>query len=162
MRLKIYRDDLKRRIPGGLTGIGMGLFGYFAISESLAAPSPELAERALWYGITLVIAGVALRHRPLRFAAMAVLVLAISKVFLYDTAHLEGCFRVVSLMGLGIALTSYAGTMGIGFNCDPDIVPDVGLFVTRFRQSIERVAAAAHVEIGPVSDDVNELSSTDV
>ena len=35
------------------------VLGYFAISESLAAPSPELAERALWYGITLVIAGVA-------------------------------------------------------------------------------------------------------
>ena len=58
MRLQIYRDDLKRRIPGGLTGIGLGLFGYFAITESLAAPSPELAERALWYGITLMIAGV--------------------------------------------------------------------------------------------------------
>lgn len=25
-------------------------------------------------------------------------------------------------MGLGIALTSDAGTLGIGFNCDPEIV----------------------------------------
>jgi hypothetical protein len=59
LRLRIYRDDLKRRIPGALTGVGLSLFGYFAISESLAAPNPELAERALWYGITLMIAGVA-------------------------------------------------------------------------------------------------------
>lgn len=58
MRLRIYRNDLKRRIPGGLTGIGLAAFGYFAVNESLTAPNPELAERALWYGITLLIAGV--------------------------------------------------------------------------------------------------------
>ncbi|MAG29711.1 MAG: hypothetical protein CL908_02315 [Deltaproteobacteria bacterium] len=63
-------------------------------------------------------------------------------------------------MGIGIALTSYAGTMGIGFNFDPDIVRDIGLFLARFRQSIEKVAAAAEVEIGPVSDDVNEVQDT--
>ena len=60
-------------------------------------------------------------------------------------------------MGLGIALTSYAGTMGIGFNCDPDIVPDVDLFVARFRQAFERIAEAAKVDVGPMSGDVNEI-----
>ncbi len=60
-------------------------------------------------------------------------------------------------MGLGIALTSYAGTMGIGFNCDPDVVPDVDLFVSRFRQSFERLAEVAKITPGPISDDVNEI-----
>ena len=45
--------------------------------------------------------------------------------------------------------------MGIGFNCDPDIVPDVDLFAKRFIESVRRVADAAQVAIGPVSDDVN-------
>jgi diacylglycerol O-acyltransferase len=60
-------------------------------------------------------------------------------------------------MGLGIALTSYAGTMGIGFNCDPDIVPDVDLFVARFQQAFQRVAEAAKVDVGPISDNVYEI-----
>jgi hypothetical protein len=63
-------------------------------------------------------------------------------------------------MGLGIALTSYAGTMGIGFNSDPDIVPDLDLFVLRFTQALEKVADAANVEIGPVSDDINVVQAT--
>ena len=63
-------------------------------------------------------------------------------------------------MGLGIALTIYAGTMGIGFNCDPDIVPDIALFVDRFKKSLERLAEAARVELGPVSDDVNLVQAT--
>jgi hypothetical protein len=63
-------------------------------------------------------------------------------------------------MGLGIALTSYAGTMGIGFNADPDLVPDLELFVLRFEQALERLAAAADVSLGPVSDDVNVVQAT--
>lgn len=60
-------------------------------------------------------------------------------------------------MGLGIALISYADTLGIGFNWDPDIVPDVELFIACFRQSFENVAAVAKVEAGPMSEDVNEI-----
>ena len=62
-------------------------------------------------------------------------------------------------MGLGIALTSYAGTMGIGFNIDPDIIPDSGHFVSLFKQSMQDLARTAHVQIGPISDDVNQLTS---
>ncbi len=76
----------------------------------------------------------------------------------FHGARVRAIYPAVPLMqgmGLGIALTSYAGTMGIGFNCDPDIVPDVDFFVTRFKQSMERLAEAAKVQLGPVSDDVN-------
>ena len=78
-------------------------------------------------------------------------------------ARLRALYPAVPLMegmGLGIALTSYAGTMGIGFNSDPDIVPDLSLFVRRFTDSIAKVAEAAKVELGPVSQDVNDVTAT--
>ena len=78
----------------------------------------------------------------------------------FHGARARAIFPAVPLlqgMGLGIALTSYAGTMGIGFNCDPDVVPDVDLFVSRFRQAFERLSEAAKVTPGPMSDDVNEI-----
>ena len=81
----------------------------------------------------------------------------------FHGARLRAIYPAVPLMegmGLGIALTSYAGTMGIGFNCDPDIVPDLDRFVLQFKEALEKVAAAANSEIGPVSDDVNVVQAT--
>ena len=79
----------------------------------------------------------------------------------FHGARMRAIYPAVPLMqgmGLGIALTSYAGTMGIGFNCDPDVVPDVDLFVARFRQAFDRVAEAAKITpTGPISDDVSEI-----
>ena len=81
----------------------------------------------------------------------------------FHGARLRGLYPAVPLLeglGLGIALVSYAGTMGIGFNSDPDLVPDLDLFVLRFRESMERVAEVARVELGPVTSDVRELEAT--
>jgi diacylglycerol O-acyltransferase len=81
----------------------------------------------------------------------------------FHGARLRAIYPAVPLMegmGLGIALTSYAGTMGIGFNCDPDIVADLDRFVLHFKEALEKVAAAANSEIGPVSDDVNVVQAT--
>ena len=81
----------------------------------------------------------------------------------FHGARLRAIYPAVPLMegmGLGIALTSYAGTMGIGFNADPDIVPDLERFVFRFKQALENVAAAANTPLGPVSDDVNVVQAT--
>lgn len=81
----------------------------------------------------------------------------------FHGARLRAIYPAVPLMegmGLGIALTSYAGTMGIGFNADPDLVPDLERFVSQFRQALENVAAAANVSLGPVSDDVNVVQAT--
>jgi WS/DGAT/MGAT family acyltransferase len=50
-------------------------------------------------------------------------------------------------MGLGIAVTSYAGTMHFGFNADPDIVPDLDRFADMMRRSFERVCAEAGVAV---------------
>jgi WS/DGAT/MGAT family acyltransferase len=81
----------------------------------------------------------------------------------FHGARLRAIYPAVPLMegmGLGIALTSYAGTMGVGFNADPDLVPDLDLFVLRFKQALDRLAATANVSLGPVSDDVNLVQAT--
>jgi diacylglycerol O-acyltransferase / wax synthase len=80
----------------------------------------------------------------------------------FHGARVRAIYPAVPLMegmGLGIALTSYAGTMGIGFNTDPDIVPDSGHFVALFKQAMLDLAKTAHVEVGTISDDVNQVTA---
>ncbi len=63
-------------------------------------------------------------------------------------ARLRAIYPQVPLMqglGIGIALMSYAGTVCWGFNSDPDLVPDAGVFVDQVRASLERVRKAAGV-----------------
>lgn len=45
--------------------------------------------------------------------------------------------------GLGIALVSYNGRMFWGFNCDPDLVPDVADFVSEVKDSFRALHKAA-------------------
>jgi uncharacterized membrane protein len=55
-------------------------------------------------GTLLLILGIA-RSAPLpRRASLAVMLLAVGKVFLFDTAHLRDLYRVLSLLGLGASL----------------------------------------------------------
>lgn len=81
----------------------------------------------------------------------------------FHGARLRAIYPAVPLMegmGIGIALTSYAGTMGVGFNADPDLVPDLDLFVLRFKQALERLADSSDFSMGPISDDVNVVQAT--
>jgi WS/DGAT/MGAT family acyltransferase len=81
----------------------------------------------------------------------------------FHGARLRAIYPAVPLMegmGLGIALTSYAGTMGIGFNADPDIISDLELFIRRFEQALKAIADVAGVTLGPISDDVNKVQAT--
>ena len=49
-------------------------------------------------------AGIALRQRALRLAGLALVVLVVAKVFLVDMSGLEGLWRVLSFLGLGLGL----------------------------------------------------------
>ncbi len=63
-------------------------------------------------------------------------------------ARLRALYPQVPLLqglGIGIALMSYAGTVCWGFNSDPDLVPDVEVFVDQVRRALERVRKAAGV-----------------
>src|SRR4029453_14233865 len=64
----------------------------------------------------------------------------------FHGARVREIYPMVPLMdgmGLGIAVTSYAGLMNFGFNADPDIVPDLDRFTGMMRSALERVAGDA-------------------
>jgi uncharacterized membrane protein len=58
----------------------------------------------LLYGIALMFQGIRSRERALRLAALGVIGLVCAKVFLIDMSGLTGLWRVLSFLGLGLAL----------------------------------------------------------
>jgi uncharacterized membrane protein len=58
----------------------------------------------LLYGIALMVTGIRGNERLLRLAALGVVGLVCLKVFLIDMADLTGLWRVLSFLGLGLAL----------------------------------------------------------
>ncbi len=55
-------------------------------------------------GIGLLVLGIVTQGRLLRYASLAVMVVAVAKVFLYDMSYLSGLYRVFSFFGLGLSL----------------------------------------------------------
>jgi hypothetical protein len=56
------------------------------------------------FAIGMLIAGIGLRTRPARIAAIGLLAVAVLKCFLHDLGRLGGLYRVGSLLGLAICL----------------------------------------------------------
>ncbi|HEX8533384.1 MAG TPA: DUF2339 domain-containing protein, partial [Allosphingosinicella sp.] len=52
----------------------------------------------------LLLMGMRMHDKPLRFAGLLLLTGTILKVFLIDASALEGVLRILSFLGLGIAL----------------------------------------------------------
>ncbi len=55
-------------------------------------------------GIVLVVTGIRRRSTLLRYASLAMMSLAVIKVFLFDTARLGDFYRVLSFFALGVSL----------------------------------------------------------
>jgi uncharacterized membrane protein len=75
----------------------------------LLGPTPvaeQYSYSAAWvlFGIVLLVLGAAYRGQVLRRASLVVMMLAVGKVFLYDTANLSDLYRVFSFLGLGLSL----------------------------------------------------------
>jgi uncharacterized membrane protein len=66
----------------------------------------DLTTSVAWglYALTLLAIGIWRRGRALRYVGLAVLILTVGKVFLYDLSHLTGLHRILSFFGLGAAL----------------------------------------------------------
>lgn len=64
------------------------------------------AYSAVWVvtATVLLVVGVLRRSDLLRRASLAIMMLAVSKVFLVDAAGLVGLYRVISFLGLGVSL----------------------------------------------------------
>ena len=69
-------------------------------------PARDLTLSFAWaaYGVLLLAAGVWRRLRPLRWASLALVLLTVGKVFLYDLGELRDLYRVASLFGLAVSL----------------------------------------------------------
>jgi len=84
------------------------------VSDS-AAVSSHLAREMMvsitWalYATLLIVVGLKKHYAPIRYFAMTVFIVTIVKVFAIDLAELDRLYRVLSVIGLGIALlvTSY-------------------------------------------------------
>ncbi|MDJ0950733.1 MAG: DUF2339 domain-containing protein [Alphaproteobacteria bacterium] len=63
----------------------------------------------LAYAGALLFLGIRFSSVPLRYASLAIVLLAVAKVFLFDMSNVTGLFRAFSFLGLGGAL------VGIGF-----------------------------------------------
>lgn len=77
------------------------------ISEWKGFLQPELyTYSVVWLllGVALLVLGYRFRAKSLRIASAVLVLIAVAKVFLIDMANLEGLFRVLSFIGLGIAL----------------------------------------------------------
>ena len=76
----------------------------------LDAGAPSTAESYAysfaWIALAFVMAVIGVRadRKGLRFGSAIIMLLAVFKVFLFDTSSLEGFYRVLSLFGLGVAL----------------------------------------------------------
>jgi uncharacterized membrane protein len=58
----------------------------------------------LLLGIGLLLAGIFRQAKSLRYASLAIMLVTVAKVFLYDAAELDGLYRVFSFLGLGVSL----------------------------------------------------------
>jgi uncharacterized membrane protein len=76
-------------------------FNFF--SSSLAQ---DLTYTIGWaiFAIAMLIAGIVLKNRSARVAALLLLVVTILKCFLHDLARLGGLYRIGSLLGLAVSL----------------------------------------------------------
>ncbi|MFC0288382.1 DUF2339 domain-containing protein [Kaistia hirudinis] len=82
----------------------------FAVNPDLSADVIGSAESytysAAWlvFGLALLLAGLLFDWKAARIASAGLILLTVLKVFLLDMANLEGVWRALSFMGLGIVL----------------------------------------------------------
>jgi hypothetical protein len=96
---------------GALKGMDIGAFAagataalLFALAGHDLAPRDFVSLAWLLTAAGLLFAGVRMPDKPLRFAGLLLLTATILKVFLIDASKLEGLLRILSFLGLGIAL----------------------------------------------------------
>ncbi len=84
----------------------VALVALTASGQTVAGDSSQLALSAFWTltGVVALVVGLKVRLKAVRLAALALLALAISKVFLFDLATLDALPRVGSFLALGLLL----------------------------------------------------------
>jgi len=69
-------------------------------------PARDLTTSIAWalYALALLAVGVRGRNRGARWLSLALMMVTVAKVFLYDLGELEDLYRVASLLGLAVSL----------------------------------------------------------
>lgn len=95
----------------GFAWVNLAVVDWFAEGPTLRVtldrlPARDLSFSIAWavYAVLLLAAGMARRIKGLRYLSLALLIVTIGKVFLYDLGHLEDLYRVASLVGLAVSL----------------------------------------------------------
>lgn len=115
-RLETTRRPLAGTLAGGAVLLAFGGVSLL-VRQAFVGPDLTLASQgfgaAEWYaysaawlglGVALLAGGVLSGRASLRYGSLAVLLLAVGKVFLLDTRHLDGLLRAGSFLGLGVTL----------------------------------------------------------
>ena len=77
-----------------------------SLTEGMTTYAEIYTYSVVWLltGVCILAWGIVRENEMLRYASLAVIGLAILKVFLYDSSNLEGLYRVFSFFGLGVSL----------------------------------------------------------
>ncbi|MEP7013706.1 MAG: DUF2339 domain-containing protein [Acidobacteriota bacterium] len=80
------------------------------LSQGDTTTAERYAYSVAWliFGLVLLALGIRKKSTTLRWASLAVTLIAVAKVFLYDASNLTGLYRVVSFLGLGASLLGLA------------------------------------------------------
>ncbi|SHG49853.1 Uncharacterized membrane protein [Kaistia soli DSM 19436] len=105
------------RLATGLVALGLAFGGVSLEIRFLYATSPDLTAgiissaesytySAVWLvlGLLLLLGGLLFDVKAARLASAVVILIAVLKVFLLDMGNLEGIWRALSFMGLGLVL----------------------------------------------------------
>jgi uncharacterized membrane protein len=92
-------------VAGTMLMVRQGFHGPILSGDGLsAAESYGYSLAALLLSVALMLGGIRLPDKALRVAGLGLLTATICKVFLVDAAALEGLLRILSFLGLGVAL----------------------------------------------------------
>ncbi len=91
--------------------INLTIFDFYGTGRTVEVvferlPARDLTLSLAWaiYALLLLGVGMARRSAALRWTSLALIIVTIGKVFLYDLSHLRDLYRVVSLVGLAFSL----------------------------------------------------------
>jgi uncharacterized membrane protein len=122
--LAVHWERIRQRIVAKLSGafslVLLLIWISFEVRRAFVGPDLSVGEStdgefyaysAAWilFGLALLAGGLWRQLRVLRLGGLALITLAVAKIFLFDMAQLEGLMRALSFMGLGATL------VGIGY-----------------------------------------------
>jgi uncharacterized membrane protein len=101
------REHERAGLLGWVAGAALVYLASIAVVDRAGAGQPgQIALSALWSvaGLGLLVFGLVRDARSLRSGGVALLCLAVTKVFVYDLSRLASGYRVVSFLALGMLL----------------------------------------------------------